>query len=235
MKNFSLSVIGVAALLLAAPLTGANAADMAVKAPPAAPVSAYNWTGLYVGLEGGYDWGSSVQFFTNGGGGTTNRYNIRGGEGGGTLGYNWQIQQWVLGVETDFSDSHINGTTGTTATYGCGTVCATTVDDFGTLRGRLGYAWNNVLLYGTGGWAYGSIKSNLNGGLVTNQRGGWTAGAGAEYGFAPHWSAKLEWLYLEFRAFQWTNATNVNFACTGLNCQTDAKFNVIRLGVNYRF
>jgi opacity protein-like surface antigen len=136
MKNFSLSVIGVAALLLAAPLTGANAADMAVKAPPAAPVSTYNWTGLYLGVQAGYDWGSSVQFFTNAGAGTTNRYNIRGGEGGGTLGYNWQIQQWVLGIETDFSDSHINGTTGTTATYGCGTVCATTVDDFGTLRGR---------------------------------------------------------------------------------------------------
>ena len=120
--------------------------------------------------------------------------------------------------------------------YGCGTVCTTNVDAFGTLRGRLGYAWNNVLLYGTGGLAYGSIQSNLDGGSVTNWRTGWTAGAGAEYGFAAHWSAKLEYIYyVDFGSFQWTNATNVNYSCTGLNCSTDAKFSVIRAGLNYRF
>lgn len=67
----------------------ASAADMPVKAPmapAAAPI--YNWTGFYVGLQGGYAWGSSVQFFTAAGGGSTNRYNINGWEGGGTLGYN---------------------------------------------------------------------------------------------------------------------------------------------------
>ena len=232
MNKVAIAIAAIAALIG----TPALAADMAVKAPPppvAAP--AYSWTGFYIGGNGGYAWGSSVQFFTGGGGGTTYRYNIDGWEGGGTLGYNWQIQQWVLGVETDFSGSHISGSTVSTVRYGCGTTCATTVDDFGTLSARLGYGWNNVLLYGTGGLAYGGIASNLDGGTATNWRTGWAAGAGAEYGFAPHWSAKLEWIYLNFSSFQWTNAHNANFNCTGINCSTDAKFNVIRAGVNYRF
>lgn len=233
MNKVAIAIAAIAALIG----TPALAADMAVKAPPppvAAP--AYSWTGFYIGGNGGYAWGSSVQFFTGGGGGTTHRYNIDGWEGGGTLGYNWQIQQWVLGVETDFSGSHISGSsTVSTVRYGCGTTCATTVDDFGTLSARLGYGWNNVLLYGTGGLAYGGIASNLDGGTATNWRTGWAAGAGAEYGFAPHWSAKLEWIYLNFSSFQWTNAHNANFNCTGINCSTDAKFNVIRAGVNYRF
>jgi outer membrane immunogenic protein len=215
----------------------ASAADMPAKAPVyrAAPVAMYNWTGFYLGVQGGYAWGSSVQFFSAAGGGTTDRYNINGGVFGGTLGYNWQIQQWVLGIEGDFSGSHISGSTITTPTYGCGTGCSTNVKSFGTLRARLGYAWDNVLLYGTGGWAYGNIESNINGGTATNGRSGWTAGAGAEYGFNRNWSAKLEWIYVKFDSYQWTNATNANFACTGLNCSTDAKFSVIRAGLNYRF
>ena len=235
MRTKILSLLAVAASLGFA--QAASAADMPTKAPvKAAPVAApYNWTGLYLGVEGGYAWGSSVQFFTAGGGGTTDRYNINGWAGGGTLGYNWQVQQWVLGIETDFSGSHISGNTGTTATYGCGTGCSTNVSSFGTLRGRLGYAWNNVLLYGTGGLAYADIESNLNSGTVSNWRAGWIAGAGAEYGFAPHWSAKLEWIYAAFSSYQWTNVTNANYACTGLNCSTDAKFSVFRAGLNYRF
>jgi len=215
----------------------ASAADMPTKIPvKAAPAALpYNWTGLYVGLQGGYAWGSSVQFFTAGAGGSTNRYNINGWEGGGTLGYNWQFQQWVLGLETDFSGSHISGGGNSTTTYNCGTDCTTNVSAFGTLRGRFGYAWNNVLIYGTGGLAYGDIQSTLNGGNVNNWRAGWTAGAGVEYGFDPHWTAKVEWIYVDFNSFQWTNATNANFGCAGLNCSTDAKFSVVRLGVNYRF
>ena len=195
---------------------------------------AYNWTGFYLGASGGYGWGDSIQYDVAGFG-TTNRYRTEGALGGGTLGYNWQIQQWVLGVETDFSAAHINGSTVSTLTYNCGIVCSTNVDNFGTLRGRLGYAWNNVMFYGTGGLAYGRIESDLAGGIVSNQRTGWTAGVGLEYGFAPHWSAKLEWLYVDFNNYQWTNANNAFFNCTGIDCRTDAKFNVIRAGLNYNF
>ena len=235
-------ILGLAAALATAGVVGsASAADMPVKMPvKAAPVVApYNWTGLYVGLQGGYAWGSSVQFFTAGAGGSTDRFNINGWQGGGTLGYNWQIQQWVVGLETDFSGSHISGSTNSTASYGCGTACTTNVTSFGTLRGRLGYTWNNVLLYGTGGLAYANINSALTSptgtGNATNWRAGWAAGAGMEYGFAPHWSAKIEWVYVAFNSFQWINTANGSFNCVGLNCSTDAKFNVVRAGVNYHF
>jgi outer membrane immunogenic protein len=226
MKKFLMAAAGLVAL--AAP---ALAADMAVKAP--APLPVWTWTGFYVGLEGGGGWGSSVQSFNAG---TTNRYNLAGGQGGGTLGYNWQVQHWVIGVEGDISGGSVSGRTGSTATYNCGTICSTKLGVFDTVRGRVGYAFNNnVLLYGTGGVANGQIQSNLDGGIVTNWRTAAVAGAGVEYGFTPHWSAKLEWLYVNFRSFQWTNATNVFYACTGINCSTDARFNVVRLGANYRF
>ncbi len=191
---------------------------------------AYDWTGFYAGIQGGGAWGHSIQTFDAG---STARFDISGGEGGGTLGYNRQIQQWVLGVEADFSGSQISGKTGSTATYGCGTICSTNVSSFGTLRGRLGYAWNNLLFYGTGGLAYGNIESNLSGGTATNWQTGWTAGAGVEYAFTHNWSAKLEWEHVTFDSFQWTNATNVHYTCTGIDCSTDAKFNVIRAGLNY--
>lgn len=234
MKKF----ITIAAAIAAFGFVGsANAADMPTKAPMAPIAVPYNWTGLYIGVQGGYAWGNSIQTFIAG---TTDRYKINGWEGGGTLGYNWQIQQWVLGLETDFSGSHISGSTISSATYGCSVVvgiagCTTNVNAFGTLRARLGMAFNNVLIYGTGGLAYGSIQSGLNGGSATNWRTGWTGGAGVEYGITRNWSAKLEWIYVNFSSFQWTNATNANFACTGFNCSTDARFSVLRGGVNYRF
>lgn len=90
-------------------------------------------------------------------------------------------------------------------------------------------------MYGTGGWAHGAVDSTLNAsGVFTNWRTGWTAGAGIEYGFTGHWSAKLEWLRVNFSGYWWTNASNGFFGCTGLNCSTDARFNVIRAGLNYR-
>jgi outer membrane immunogenic protein len=231
MKKFLVAAAGLVAL--AAPAIGA---DMPVKAIPPAPLPIWNWTGFYAGIEGGYAWGDSVQSYTLPPTFTTGRYNIRGGEVGGTLGYNWQINQWVLGIEGDLSSSRINGTGASNVFYDCGTICYTTVKALGTLRGRVGYAINNVLLYGTGGLAYGEIGSNLDGFTATNWRTGWTAGAGVEYGFAPHWTAKLEWLYVDFHSFQWTNATVIPvIACAGVNCSTDARFSVVRVGVNYTF
>jgi outer membrane immunogenic protein len=230
MKKLLLLAVAFAAFGFAA---SANAADMPVKAAkPVAPL-AYRWTGLYVGLQGGYAWGSSIQTYNAG---STDRYDISGWEGGGTLGYNWQVDpQWVFGVETDISGAHISGSGATMPSYGCGTICSTTVNAFGTLRGRIGYAFNNILVYGTGGLAYASIESDLDDGTKTNWRAGWTAGGGVEYGFAPNWSAKLEYLYASFGSFVWTNETNANYSCLGIACSTDARFSVVRAGLNYRF
>jgi outer membrane immunogenic protein len=190
-------------------------------------------TGFYIGAQGGGAWGDSVQSFNAG---TTNRYNISGGVAGGTVGYNWEFSpHFVPGIEADYAWAHITGTGASSATYSCGTICATTLDSLGTVRGRLGYAFDHVLLYGTGGWAYSRINSNLDGFTAANDRSGWTAGAGIEYAFAPHWSLKAEYLRVSFDSAVWTNATAPGIACTGIACSTDAKFNVVRAGVNYRF
>ena len=208
---------------------------MALKAPPTPVAPAWSWTGFYIGAEGGYGWGTSNQSFTGLGGGTTGNYNISGGAGGGTVGFNYQFDpRWVLGLEGDFSASSIKGSTLSSATYGCGTVCTSNVRWYDTFRGRLGYSINNVLLYGTGGLAYGRLDTSFGTGIpgvVSNDRSGWTAGAGLEYGFAPHWSAKLEYLFVDFKSFNWTNAGG----CAGLNCTVNDRFNEVRAGINYNF
>jgi outer membrane immunogenic protein len=214
------------------------AADMALKAPPAPVAPAWSWTGFYLGAEAGYGWGTSNQSFTLGGGGTVGNYNISGGEGGGTVGFNYQFDpHWVTGLEGDISGANIKGTAGSSLSYACGDVCQSKVTWFDTFRGRLGYLVNNnVLLYGTGGVAYGRLETDdgvaVPGAIKsTVNRQGWTAGAGVEYGFAPHWSAKLEYLFADFKTFTWTNAAG----CGPLNCTTFDRFNVVRAGINYNF
>lgn len=216
--------------------SAAFAADMPLKAPPAVAATVYSWTGFYIGAQGGYASGTSNQTFTNPApGGTTGNYNISGGVGGVTVGFNWQADpRWVLGVEGDLSGGRINGSTGSSPTYGCAVICTSSVQWFDTFRGRAGYAFNNALIYGTGGLAYGRINTSFGTGfpgVVSNDRSGWTAGAGIEYGFAPHWSAKVEYLFVDFNTFTWTNAGG----CAGLNCTTFDRFNVVRAGINYNF
>jgi outer membrane immunogenic protein len=183
--------------------TPAFAADMAVKmpvkAPPPAPAPAYNWTGFYIGANGGYGWKDSttVTFTPNdptalagtcGGvfGGTCappTSFGIHGGFGGLQAGYNWQFRpQWVAGLETDFDWSDIKGT-GTTPTFFLGSLATgpsnfTVSQDikwFGTVRARLGYLpTDHLLVYATGGFAYGRIDENaaLNSAAGTNLQTG---------------------------------------------------------------
>jgi len=107
----------------------AFAADMPVKAPMAPVATPYNWSGLYVGAVAGGAWGSSVQYFTTAPGGSTDRYNIQGINGGGTIDYNWQFDpHWVAGIEVDFSGAHIKGAGISSVSYGCGIECSTNVN-----------------------------------------------------------------------------------------------------------
>jgi outer membrane immunogenic protein len=187
---------------------GAAAADLprgpAPYYPP--PSSIYNWTGPYAGLNVGYEWGK----VTNSG------IEPSGVAGGGQLGYNWQIGQFVLGGETDIQ---ISGADDTFAPYKFSNPW------FGTVRGRAGFAINNMLLYGTAGLAYGELKGEFFGIDENKTHIGWTAGAGLEVGFMPNWSAKLEYLYMDLgnRAYSITGVDN------GLHA------NYLRLGVNYHF
>jgi outer membrane immunogenic protein len=159
----------------------AAAADMAAKAPPPASALFYNWTGFYFGGHTGYGWdgdrrGSytpndpAANLFTCGGaaGGTcvpAATFGISGGLLGIEAGYNWQpTARWVVGVESDFSLTAISGsgTSNFLLAGGASTFQATeNVDWFGTVRGRLGWlAADNFSLCGTGGLAYGHVKTS---------------------------------------------------------------------------
>jgi len=166
----------------------------------------YNWTGPYAGLNVGYEWGR----ITNTSGSPS------GLAGGGQAGYNWQSGQFVFGGETDLQ---ITGADDTFAPYKFSNPW------FGTLRGRAGVAFNNVLLYATLGLAYGDVKGQFTGLDETKTEVGWTGGIGAEYGFTPNWSAKVEYLYMDL--------ASRTFSITGTADGLHA--NLVRLGLNYHF
>ena len=204
------SIVRAIALVTALIATPAAAADLYYgKAPAfaAAPFNAYNWNGAYVGVNLGYQWGS----VTNWGGGSPS-----GVMGGAQLGYNWQFGQYVLGLEADFQGSAAEGTF---AAYKFANPW------FGTVRGRAGYAMNNVLLYLTGGLAYGGGRVEFAGMSETQTHVGWTLGGGVEVGLTPNWSARAEYLYVRL--------DDRSYVLTGVN--NGFSSNVFRLGVNYRF
>ena len=172
--------------------------------PP--PPAIYNWTGPYAGLNLGYQWAKV----------TNNVTEPSGIAGGGQLGYNWQLGQFVFGLETDIQASAADDTF---APYKFSNPW------FGTLRARIGYAINNVMLYGTGGLAYGELKGEFFGLEEDKTLVGWTAGAGIEYGFTQNWSAKLEYLYMDL--------ASRTYSITGVDNGLHSSF--LRLGVNYHF
>jgi outer membrane immunogenic protein len=171
-----------------------------------APATTYNWGGIYAGVNAGYDWGNV----------TNNNTAPSGFAGGLQAGFNWQTGQFVFGGETDIQAS---GADDTFAPYKFSNPW------FGTFRGRAGVAFNNVLLFGTFGLAYGGLTGEKNGLDENRTHVGWAGGAGMEYGFAPNWSAKVEYLYMDLtdRAYSITKTTN------GLES------NMVRFGVNYHF
>jgi outer membrane immunogenic protein len=231
-----LLVAGIAAAAFCG--TPALAADMPVKAPAyKAADPRFNWTGFYIGGEGGYAWGKSIQ---TEGAGQTNHYHTEGIVGGGTAGLNWQFHpNWVVGIETDFSGADINGSTSSSTTFACNVAdgCHSHVDQFGTVRGRVGFAVGNALYYGTGGYAYGRAGADIMGGLGVaagfngnKNVDGWAAGGGIEYALDRTWSVKFEYLHVDFGRFIYAVGGLVGPAVV-----TEAKFDVARIGLNYKF
>ena len=215
MKKLLLASVGVLALGIAS----ASAADIARRAPPPAPAyvtPAYNWSGFYVGINGGGAFGRSELSNTLG----STSYNVTGGLVGGTLGYNYQMDNVVLGVEGDIDWSNIRGSAPCAATN-----CETRNNWLGTTRGRLGYAFGNFMPYVTGGLAVGDIKSSIAGvGNADQTKAGWTAGVGVEARINGPWSLKAEYLY-------------VDLGRGGSVLGSDSKFqtHLVRGGVNYKF
>ena len=220
MRQIITALLGTAALSLAC-TSGALAADMPTKAARYAAPSAFNWTGFYAGVNAGYGWAStSVSGFSG-------SSNLNGFVGGGQIGYNWQgASPLVLGIEADFQG---------TGQSRSDTALGITVDQklpwFGTVRGRVGYAFDRAMIYATGGLAYLDYKMTVSGFGVSASssatKAGWTAGAGVEWMLWDRWSTKLEYLYID------TGDTSVTLF--GVPFTGRAKDNIVRVGLNYHF
>lgn len=205
MKKLFLAVSALAAA--AAP---AWAGDLPLQRQPyyqANPAPLFNWTGFYIGANGGYTWGSAI-------GGDVN-----GLLGGGTAGYNYQFSpNGVIGAETDIAFSNADDTVGTRKF---------SLDYLGTLRARAGYAVGNVMFYGTAGAAYG--KGELSqAGLSNDQvQWGWVLGAGLEAMLTQNVSAKFEYLYVDLGDKTYNSTTGLQ--------SIGYTSSILRGGVNYKF
>jgi outer membrane immunogenic protein len=207
---------------LAAPASAADLAARPYTKAPVAMASVYNWTGFYLGVVGGGAWENS------------NSPRMQGGFVGGTAGYNWQTGNVVFGVEADGAWADVNASAaGVVVVPGVGGIPASLTsktDAMGTVRGRIGWAVSNVLLYGTGGYAWidNKLTATLGGLSVSDSKfhSGWTVGAGVEAFFAPQWSVKGEYLYRSLGGESYFGGA----IPTGtLNLHT------VQVGVNYHF
>jgi outer membrane immunogenic protein len=232
-----------ASLLLA---TGASAfaADLGaapVKAPMAPMMAAaYSWTGFYIGVNGGGGWNTWTGTAGVGAPGAINSFSGSGGLAGGTVGGNYQIGNVVLGLEGTYDWADIRNTQ--TAALGPGTLTLVTKNDYiATVAGRVGYAFDRVLIYGKGGAAFtrDNLNANLTGpvpGTAVGKfdRTGWLAGVGVEWAFYGNWSVKAEYDYMGFGSqnegnFTTTGGLTVTPASVKLNVQTAT------VGINYKF
>lgn len=241
---------------LALGIVGAQAADLTYEpAPVVEAPAAFNWTGFYIGVHGGaavgdfkYPVSASLydgeESYANIGGEL--KQDASGGFGGVQVGYNWQFNpNWVLGVEADIAASSYQGKVSGNINAPGGSLnfeAGSEVEWFGTVRGRIGYAMDNVLLYGTGGLAYGDVKSSVSGNIsglgginesTSDTEYGWTIGGGLEYGITKNITFKTEYLYVDLgsKTLLDLNDGEGQF----VKVDADTKFHTLKAGLNYKF
>jgi outer membrane immunogenic protein len=266
MKRIFIGIAAIASLLTTSALAADLAARPYTKAPPPV-VAVYNWTGFYIGGNVGYSWGRSRDdsTLTNGAGtilfASSDRSNLDGVIGGGQIGYNWQMQNWLFGLEADIQGSDERGSRAFTCPTAVCTPSAVIlvapgaavpvtlnqkIDWFGTVRGRVGIlASPSVLLYATGGLAYGGVQSSeiiglaaLTGFSNSSTRAGYTVGAGIEGVIGGNWTAKLEYLYVDLGRTSGSFLTPIPALGGGSltsNYSSRITDNVLRVGLNYKF
>ena len=263
--------IALAAALAASFAGSALAADLPSKKAPVAAPPVMSWTGFYVGANAGGAWSGNNSGNLQVYGGTpalsvipvgrqvSNSYG--GFLGGGQVGYNYQLMQsFVIGAEADIQGmAGSAGTANFTGASSANGVTYTTIGKtssnlqyIGTVRGRVGYlVMPTLLAYGTAGFAYGGVSSNVwlatggtdssgGGGSLSysNTQAGWTAGGGLEWMFLPNWSAKAEYLYYSLsNGYASTGVTDTNTAAWGYGVGASRSYNgnIVRAGVNYHF
>ena len=233
----------------------ADVARPAYKAPPPAPVAPYSWTGFYIGIHGGGAWFDKDWFYpctpTNlliplpcdlSQGGHTGASWLAGGQ----IGFNYQVGQWVWGMEAQFSATRIEGDNLDIA-FPTQERLHSRTDFIGTVAARLGLAWDRVLLYAKGGFAWvhddywltlapQQILAGSTFATADETRWGWMVGAGIEYAFAQNWSVKLEYNYLDL------GTKRIAFTSTGVvptqppfDEDIEQRIQVVKVGLNYRF
>jgi outer membrane immunogenic protein len=267
MKRLSAALLSAVSTLTVAQVT--SAADLPQKAPTyAPPLTTRSWTGFYIGGNVGYGWGSLT--------GDTARTVVeppgfaspnsavftfdrsldpQGVLGGFQVGYNFQAMRIVYGLEADFSwtgqrdsfDFSGRRNNFTTEDFSYQETLAAKLQYLGTVRGRIGYAFDQWLPYITGGFAWGRMETDLNWTLLQFATGtstlshppasfsgsqaktlpGWTLGAGFEYAFAERWSAKVEYLFVDL-------GKEVYFPGIQGGGSFGFQDHIVRLGVNFR-
>lgn len=243
MKKFLLGTVGLVALSMTAP---ASAADLAArpytKAPPMM-VAMYDWSGFYIGLNGG--WGSSRKCWdlVNNGAPVVpvqaeGCHDATGGTVGGQIGYRWQASNWVFGLEGQGNWADLSGTS--TNLTNVALRNRSRIDSFGLLTGQVGYAWNNALLYVKGGAAVVGDKYDttvIATGVLNDSaretRWGAAVGVGLEYGFAPNWSVAVEYdhMFLGDRDLTFTTPAGAFNATSNIRQDVD----LVTARINYRW
>jgi len=216
MKKYLLASVAALGLVAAG---AASAADLpSRKGPVAAPVympPAFSWTGFYVGANAGYGWGNVNA------NGWANVGDLDGFVGGGQVGYNYQMGQFVLGLEADLQGADLS------SGNNLGLVRVKT-DYFGTVRARVGVAFDRFMPYITGGWAYGNVKSSIPAIGFSSDRshtGGFAVGGGLEYAVTNNIIAGVEYLYVDL------GEKNI----LGANTKVGTDFSVVRARLSYKF
>jgi outer membrane immunogenic protein len=238
MKKQLLSSVALAALMV----TPALAADLPRKAPayvPPAPPP-FSWTGFYVGASAGFIANDSEGNDNGDGTGdgwintpATYRLGQVGGLFGVDVGYNWQFSpNWVLGIEADIAGATGNGD-GFSDIYG--SEVYSKLSALGTIRGRIGYAFDRMLVYATGGFAYGKVHDRVSWEQAPDYtadeskwKTGWTLGGGLEYAFPNNWTVRAEGLYVDLGSTSFTNISSCNFGFKH-------RYALGRIGINYKF
>ena len=224
--NFKFLGAGLAALAFVASSFTAQAADIPrpVYKGVRPVIAYYNWTGFYLGINGGYGFGKSDWSAVPTASNKPKGYLI-----GGTVGYNYQVGSFVYGLEGDIDYADVKDSVACAP----GITCETRNRWLATFRGRVGYAFDRWLPYITGGGAYGNVRANVTAPVAgvtasaSSNQLGWTVGAGLEYAFLSNWSAKIEYLYVDLGSFDTGPAPVVN--------NVSFKENIVRAGINYKF
>ncbi len=216
----------------------ASAADLSQPVAPApyqpipgsAPI--LNWTGFYVGVQGGYGFGHSNAAFI-GSGATASNTNPSGGLYGAQIGYNWQTaNNLVLGIEGDWLGGGLSDSVSSNGAGGGPVTITQRFGSIGAIKGRLGYAAGQWMPYITGGWAFSNgtrVESGAFDGKDSNSHNGFIIGAGLEYAMSHHWSVRGEYDYVDL------GKATYDIPGPGTGTRADLSAHLLTVGLNYKF